>query len=356
MSTPKRSTLVGVAKLAGVSIASVSRVLNGLATSPDVKRRVEQAAAELNYVPDTVARSLKLGRTEQIAFAVADVGNPVYVSMMHAVENIVSASGFRLVISSTGSDPADQIDVVRSANRGYADGLILVPLRLTDELIRELKGSRIPIAVIGTLPPRVKLDNVRADSPAGVGLALDHLYAQGCRRIAFINGPVDTVPGTARLAGYLDAIDRLELPTSADMQVTADDFTYEAGIRATEMLLAQANPDAIMAANDLLAVAAIKVLTRMGRSVPNDVAVVGMDNTQLAEITNPSLTSVGLGSESRAQAAADLLLSRLAEPALPARQIAIAPSLTLRESSTRRRKPRVSKDHPAFGNPNQERQ
>ena len=91
VSTPKRSTLVGVAKLAGVSIASVSRVLNGLATSPDVKRRVEAAAAELDYVPDTVARSLKLGRTEQIAFAVADVGNPVYVSMMHAVENVVSS-------------------------------------------------------------------------------------------------------------------------------------------------------------------------------------------------------------------------------------------------------------------------
>ena len=349
MGTNKRSTLVGVAKLAGVSIASVSRVLNGLATSPDVKRRVEAAAAELNYVPDTVARSLKLGRTEQIAFAVADVGNPVYVSMMHAVENVVSTAGYRLVISSTGSDPADQIDVVRSANRGYADGLILVPLRLTDELVRELKSSRIPVTVIGTLPPRVKLDNVRADSPAGVGLALDHLYAQGCRRIAFVNGPIDTVPGTARLAGYLDAIDRLELSTNADMQVSAEDFTYEAGLAATELLLAQSNPDAIMAANDLLAVAAIKVLTRLGRSVPDDVAVVGMDDTQVAEITNPSLTSVGLGSEARARTAADLLLTRLADPSLPARRVAIAPSLTLRASSTRRRHPRVAKDHPAFG-------
>lgn len=349
MGTTKRSTLVGVAERAGVSIASVSRVLNGLPTSPDVKRRVEEAAAELDYVPDTVARSLKLGRTEQIAFAVADVGNPVYVSMMHAVENVVSSAGYRLVISSTGIDPADQLDVIRSANRGYADGLILVPLRLTDELLRELQSSRIPIAVIGTLPPRVKLDNVRADSPSGVGLALDHLYAQGCRRIAFVNGPVDTVPGAARLAGYLDAIERLGLTTNADMQVTADDFTYDAGLSATETLLAQANPDAIMAANDLLAVAAIKVLTRAGRSVPNDVAVVGMDDTELAEITNPSLTSVGLGSKARAEAAADLLLSRLVNPRIRARQVAIAPSLTLRESSTRRRRTRVVKDHPALG-------
>ena len=349
MGAKKRSTLVAVAERAGVSIASVSRVLNGLQTSPDVKRKVEEAAAALDYVPDAVARSLKVGRTEQIAFAVADVGNPVYVSMMHAVNHVISDAGFRLVISSTGNDPSDQIDVLRSVNRGYADGLILVPLRLTDPLLAELNASRIPLTVIGTLPSRVKLDNVRAESPAGVGLALDHLHEQGCRRIAFVNGPVDTVPGTARLAGYLAAVERLDLATNAELQVTADDFTYEAGLRATGMLLNQASPDAILAANDLLAVAAMKVLSNRGLKVPADVAVVGMDDTELAELANPSLTSVGLGSEARARAAADLLLSRIADPTLPARQVAIAPSLTIRESTAGRRLARVNTAHRPFG-------
>lgn len=337
MGTKKRSTLVGVAKRAGVSVASVSRVLNGLQTSPDVKRKVEQAAAELEYVPDAVARSLKVGRTEQIAFAVADVGNPVYVSMMHAVNRVVSQAGFRLVISSTGNDPADQIDVLRSVNRGYADGLILVPLRLSEPLLAELESSRIPLTVIGTLPERVELDNVRAGSPAGVGLALDHLSALGRRRIAFVNGPVDTVPGTARLAGYLAAVERLDLATNAELQVEADDFTYDAGITATEALLAQSNPDAILAANDLLAVAAMKVLDRHGLKVPDDVAVIGMDDTELADVANPSLTSVDLGSAARATSAADLLLSRIADPTLPARQVSIAASLTVRESTAHRK-------------------
>lgn len=331
--TKRRSTLVGVAKQAGVSIASVSRVLNGLSTSPDVKRKVEQAAAELDYVPDAVARSLKVGRTEQIAFAVSDVGNPVYVSMMHAANGVLCEAGFRLVISSTGNDPADQIDVLRSVNRGYADGLILVPLRLTEPLLAELQSSRIPLTVIGTLPERVELDNVRAGSPAGVGLALDHLHAQGRRRIAFVNGPVDTVPGTARLAGYLSAVERLELAANVELQVEADDFTYDAGLRATEALLAQSSPDAILAANDLLAVAAMKVLGRHGLTIPDDVAVIGMDDTELADVANPSLTSVNLGSTERACAAADLLLSRIAEPTLPPRQVAIAPTLTIREST-----------------------
>ena len=131
------------------------------------------------YVPDAFARSLKIGRTEQIAFAVADVGNPVYVRMMHAVSSVLSAAGFRLVLSSTGNDPDEQLDVVRNANRGFADGLIVVPLRLTPALLDELSTTRLPVAVIGSLPDGMHLDNVRADSAAGVGLAMDHLHANG---------------------------------------------------------------------------------------------------------------------------------------------------------------------------------
>ena len=329
----KRSTLVAVAERAGVSIASVSRVLNGLATSDDVRQRVEQAAFELAYVPDAFARSLKIGRTEQIAFAVADVGNPVYVRMMHAVSSVLSAAGFRLVLSSTGNDPDEQLDVVRNANRGFADGLIVVPLRLTPALLDELSTTRLPVAVIGSLPDGVRLDNVRADSAAGVGLAMDHLHATGRRRVAFVNGPVDTVPGTNRLAGYLAAAARLGLATSAEMQVQADDFTYDAGLAGAAALLDQANPDAIVCANDLLAVATLKVLHRRGRRVPDDVAVVGMDDTELTELVHPSLTSVDLRSRERATEAARLLLGRLAEPSLDARQVAMAPALTIRESS-----------------------
>ena len=162
---------------------------------------------------------------------------------------------------------------------------------------------------------------------------MDHLHATGRRRIAFVNGPVDTVPGTNRLAGYLAAAARLGLATSAEMQVQADDFTYDAGLVGAATLLDQANPDAIVCANDLLAVATLKVLHRRGRRVPDDVAVVGMDDTELTELVHPSLTSVDLRSRERATEAARLLLGRLAEPSLDARQVAMAPALTIRESS-----------------------
>ncbi|HEX2143427.1 MAG TPA: LacI family DNA-binding transcriptional regulator [Glycomyces sp.] len=335
MAETKRSSLTLVAARAGVSVASVSRVLNGGSASPELTRKVREAAAELGYVPDASARTLRTGRTDQIALAVADVGNPVYVQMMRAVTGIVDKAGYRLVVSSTGSDPQDQIDLLSSLNRGYADGLLLSPLRITPELIDAMRSSRLPIVVIGTLPPDVDLDNVRADSATGIGLAVEHLVAQGRRRIALVNGPVDTVPGSARLAGYLAAVERFDLPARPELQVTATGFTYRAGRTAMARLLGHASPDAIVCANDLLAVAALKELAAAGARVPDDVAVVGMDNTDTAELATPSLTSVDLGSAKRAAVAAKLLVRRIGDPAVPVRKLVIPPSLSVRESTLR---------------------
>ncbi|NUU07739.1 LacI family DNA-binding transcriptional regulator [Leifsonia sp. C5G2] len=330
---PKRSTLVLVAERAGVSIASVSRVLNGQPASPQLAERVRRAADELGYVPDASARTLKTGRTDQLALAVADLGNPVYVKMMHEVARVAAKNGYRLVLSSTGSDPADQIELLGSLNRGFADGLLLSPLRVTDELVAALRGSRIPAVVIGSLPPGVEVDSVRADSVAGVGLAVEHLAAGGRRHIAFVNGPVDTVPGAARLEGYLRAVDRLGLATSADLQIAASDFTYKAGRKAAARLLGQCTPDAIVCANDLIAVAVLKELTARGVRVPDDVAVVGMDDSEAAELANPALTSVNLGSAKRARTAAKLLIRRLENPGVAPRTVVIEPTLAVRESS-----------------------
>jgi LacI family transcriptional regulator len=259
----------------------------------------------------------------------------VYVSMMHSIADVLGTAGLRLVISSNGADPDDQLGLLGNLNRGYCDGLILSPLRITSELLDALTATRQPLVVIGSLPPHIEIDNVRADSATGVGLALDHLAEHGRRHVAFVNGPIDTVPGAARLRGFVEHSARLGLPTSAELQVECADFTYSAALPAIETLLAQAAPDAIMCANDLIAVAAINVLRRRGLAVPGDVAVVGMDNTEIAELVNPTLTSVDLGAARRAATAAELLLDRLADGDgdVPARRITVEPSLTIRESS-----------------------
>jgi LacI family transcriptional regulator len=328
-----RPTLFTVAERAGVSIASVSRVINGQPATPQMVERVRAASEALGYVPDAVARSLRAGRTGQLTFAVADVANPVYVAMMRSIERVTKRAGYRLLLNSTESRQDDEIALVRSLRHRYVDGLILSPIRVTPELIDELRRAPLPIVVIGTLPADVLVDNVRADSRQGVGLAVAHLVERGRRSVAFINGPIDTVPGASRLDGYRTALDAAGLPFDPDLVVTGDDFTFAAGRRAARELYGRSRPDAVFCANDLLAVGVLRELTDLGLRVPDDVALVGMDDTELAQMSAPSLTSVSLASEQRGRMAANLLLERLADPTIEVRRLQVAPRLVVRESS-----------------------
>ncbi|HEY1180191.1 MAG TPA: LacI family DNA-binding transcriptional regulator [Phytomonospora sp.] len=329
-------TVRTVAAMAGVSIASASRVLNGHGASAETERRVREAAASVGYVPNAVARSLQAQRTDMLALAVEDIGNPVYVAMMRAIEEVAAGAGYRLQVHATGADVAGEVELLDGLARRYVDGLVISPIRITDAHLAALARVPTPVVVVGSLPddmPTAKpIDNVRADSHTGVGLAIRHLVEKGRRRIGFVNGPLDTVPGAARQAGYLDALDAAGLPFDPALVEPAD-FHYAAGRAATRRLLDRAEPDAILCANDLIAVGALHALLAAGKRVGEEVALVGMDDTDLAEMSFPQLSSVSLGSAERGRLAAELLLARLAEPARPAQRVTVAPTLVVRASS-----------------------
>jgi LacI family transcriptional regulator len=314
-------------------VASVSRVLNGLPATVEMVERVQRTVEELGYVPDSRARSLKVGRTFQLTLAVADVGNPVYVTMMRAVEEVVSAAGYRLVVTTTGPDVVDEVALVRGMARGYADGLVISPLRVDDDLIKSIRECEVPVVVAGNVPAKAGVDTVRANSPKGMLLAVEHLLAKGRRRIAFINGPVDTVPGGARAKGFADAMKANGLQPVATVE--AADFTFAAGRAAAVELLdaSTVSFDAVIAANDLLAVGLMHELAGRGLVVPDDVAVVGMDDSELAEQSFPPLTSVNLGSAERGRRAAELLLARIEDDSHPPRRIVVQPTLSVRRST-----------------------
>ncbi|MFI5706310.1 LacI family DNA-binding transcriptional regulator [Kribbella sp. NPDC051620] len=340
-----RPTIAGVARAAGVSVASVSRVLNGLPATEEMVERVRRAVEELGYVPDSRARSLKVGRTFQLTLAVADVGNPVYVTMMRAVEEVVSAAGYRLVVTTTGPDVVDEVALVRGMARGYADGLVISPLRVDDDLIKSIRECEVPVVVAGNVPSSAGVDTVRANSPKGMLLAVDHLLATGRKRIAFVNGPVDTVPGTARAKGFADAMKANGLRAVAEVE--AGDFTFAAGREAGVELLSGLDTgvrssgaearggrlDAVIAANDLLAVGIMHELATRRLVVPDDVAVIGMDDSELAEQCFPPLTSVNLGSAERGRRAAELLLARIDDDTRTPRRIVVQPTLSVRRST-----------------------
>jgi LacI family transcriptional regulator len=312
-------------------VASVSRVLNGLPATEEMVERVQRAVQELGYVPDSRARSLKVGRTFQLTLAVADVGNPVYVTMMRAVEEVVSAAGYRLVVTATGPDVVDEVALVRGMARGYADGLVISPLRVDEDLIKSIRECEVPVVVAGSVPAKAGVDTIRANSPKGILLAVEHLTAKGRRRIAFVNGPADTVPGTARAKGFADAMKEFKLTSAGEIE--AADFTFAAGREAGKELFKKSGPDAVVCANDLLAVGVMHELAAYGLDVPNDVAVVGMDDSELAEQSFPPLTSVNLGSAERGRRAAELLLARIEDSTRTPRRIVVQPSLSVRRST-----------------------
>ncbi len=326
-------TIETVARLANVSVASASRVLNGIRTAPDTMTRVTEAAEKVGYVPNAAARSLRSRRTGQIAFAMPDVGNPVYATMVGSIQDVARAGGWRLMLHSTGADAEDELALVRDLKRRFADGLILASLHLTDAHADELRRAVAPVVVIGRPTKGTPVDTVVTHSRRGAADAVRHLYAAGRRRIAFVNGPQHTVPGVSRRLGYLDGLRSCRCQRDDSLIEVAADFMIEPGRSAAARLLERARPDAILCANDLLAAGALAALHAAGLSVPREVALVGMDDSPLCEVTWPPLTSVDLGSAERARIAAELLLERIVNPGLEPRLVGVEPHLVVRSSS-----------------------
>lgn len=344
MSNSGQPTIVSIAERAGVSIASVSRVLNGQGARRDTTERVQRAATELGYVPNAVARSLKDGRTRQLTFAMPDIGNPVYVAMVRAIQAVTKAAGYRLLLHSTDAVVEDELAVLRSLGDRTSDGLIICPIRITDDHIDALTAATDPVVVIGSLPAEVPVDSVRADSVAGASIAVRHLYDTGHSRIAFINGPSDTVPGRSRDRGYRAALTDCGLPYDEELVVHTE-FGIDTGTTAARRLLSAA-PDAVFCANDQLALGAAHALLAHGLRIPEDVAVAGMDDSTLAQAGWPPLTSVDLGSSERGRQAARLLLDRLEQggddTAAPPPRTTIAPPRLVVRASTDVRRPTTS--------------
>jgi len=265
--------------------------------------------------------------------AVADIGNPVYVAMAKAVQQVAKEQGYRLVLLSTEALASEEFGIIRSLSKQYVDGLIISPLLYSDKHRELIKQAKRPVVVITGTESDPDIDSVLVDSSQGVRLAMEHLLAQGRSRIAFLNGRPDTVPGVARLNGYYTSVIEHGLPRD-DSLVFASDFTLAGGYQVAGQILEDSRPDAIMCANDLMALGVMRYLREQGLRVPEDVAVVGMDDIEHAATSFPSLTTVSLLAAERGRMAAELLLNRLtSEEGQKPRQLQVVPRLIVRESS-----------------------
>lgn len=331
MNAKERSTIRDVSRLAGVSISSVSRALNGATTNEELIARVMAAVEATGYVPSALAQSFQAQQVGQIAFAVEDIGNPAYLSMVRVIQPVLAEAGLRLTLISTDGVVAEEIDVVRSLRQRFVDGLIICPIRPTEELLAELEGAAQPVVVIGGLPREVPLDNIRGDSRLGARMAVEHLLQSGARRIGLVSGPLDTVPGRARHEGFIEALAKAGA-FDPELVVLARSFQFADGLAPARHLLDR-GVDAVLGSTDRLAVSALHAAHDLGLGVPHDVKIVGIDNSEVAQTALPSLTSVDLGAEERGRLAAEMLISRLRDPQRPPRLVRVAPRLVLRGST-----------------------
>lgn len=288
-----RPTLEEVAERAGVSRATVSRVVNGQTTvAEDLRRAVEAAAAELGYVPHAAARSLVTHRTDSVALILPESPNRVFSddqffpSVIRGVAAELDAAGKLLVLLTTGSAEA-RSRAERYAVGGHVDGVMFASLHDADLLPELMLRRGVPVVCNGL--PHLAAPCIDVDHIGGVRAAIEYLLAKGHKRIATVAGPQDMVAGRARLDGYRQAL------AAADRRaiVAVGDFTAESGHAGMRQLLAdEPDVDAVFVASDLMAHGALQALRESGRSVPGDVAVVGFDDIALATYCDPPLTTV----------------------------------------------------------------
>ncbi|GAA2504317.1 LacI family DNA-binding transcriptional regulator [Winogradskya humida] len=297
MVTRERPTLEAVARRAGVSRATVSRVVNGSTTvAVAIRDAVKQAVEELGYVPNQAARSLVTQRTESIALILPETASRVFSddlffpAVIRGVSTELEAADKQLVLMMAGS-AASHDRVERYAMAGHVDGVMFASMHGADPLPGTLARLGIPVVCSGRpmTPTELLVPYVDVDHLGGVAAAVRHLLATGRRRIATIAGPQDMVAGIDRLAGYRTALAEAGLPE----QVAIGDFTRESGIRAMRVLL-DGDPglDAVFVASDMMAHGALQALRETGRRIPHDVAVIGFDDVEISRLSDPPLTTV----------------------------------------------------------------
>jgi DNA-binding LacI/PurR family transcriptional regulator len=286
-------TLEEVAAVAGVSRATVSRVINDSPkVSPAVRATVEAAIAQLGYVPNRAARSLVTRRTDSIGLVVSEpealvFADPFFAGIVRGVSGALADTSMQLVLV-IAQTAGQRKKLEQYVLNGHVDGVLLVSLHGDDPLPAGLAAAGVPAVLVGRPVRDVPLTWVDADNRGGATAAVRHLLGQGRRRIATITGPQDMSAGVDRLDGYRDA-----LPGPDAALIEIGDFSEESGVRAmTALLDREPGLDAVFAASDLMAAGALRALRAAGRGVPDEVAVIGFDDSIIARQTDPALTTV----------------------------------------------------------------
>jgi DNA-binding LacI/PurR family transcriptional regulator len=339
-------TLQDVARVAGVSRATVSRVINNIRNvDPEIHRVVSEAVAATGYVPNRAARSLVTGRAGSIALVVSELESrseddpfmgrfltdPFFGRVVGGLLSVLREDGVNLALTLTGSQSARN-QLISDLRQGRCDGAAVISLHPQDPLPTLLAEAKLPVVLFGRPPYPLSISHVDLANAAGAKLAADHLFARGCRRPATVTGPLDQPAGVDRLTGFQSALAAHGLH---DVPSAEGDFSQAGGERAMERLLSEhPDIDGVFVASDLMAQGALPVLRDYGRRIPEDVAVVGFDDSSAAVASRPPLTTVRQPVEDMAAEMARMLMTHADQGGQPrTTSVVFEATLVIRESA-----------------------
>jgi len=319
-----------VAALAKVSIATVSRTINrSPAVSERLSKRVWQAIDQLNYYPNTHARTLVSGRSHLFGIIVENITNPFFPELIQSFEEIAVAHGYEILVSSSNSDPAQLTTCVRRMLERKVDGVAMLTFGEEEPLLDQLVQNDVPMVLAEFKPESAKTSTILLDYSTGIHAAIRHLAGLGHTKIAFLAGPHSLHSAVTRQNDFRAAMKTAHLPLVQNWIIECD-HTLKGGVVGFEKLYAlPERPTAIVCSNDMTAIGVQRAVYMRGLNVPQNFSVIGLDDIDFAEFTLPPLTTIRLSRVDLAKAAFEALRLQAEEPANPKMQREFLVSTTL---------------------------
>ena len=327
------TTIREVAERAGVSLATVSRVLNGHPyVADDVRDRVLEAIEQLDYRPNRVAQRLRAARSQVVGAIFSDIVNPFYTLALTGMEQVFAAQRLSVLIGNSNINQEKEDDFIELMRTEEAAGLIIAPVREHSPTLAKAVREGLPVVIIDRRADSLAVDAVLADSFNGARAAIEHFIRLGHQRIGAINGPQHLTSGRERYAGYVAAMEAAALPVEPDW-VRFGDYKQESGYRLVRELLSLPQPPtALFVANNLMTIGALNGIHEAGYNIPKDIAIIGFDDLSWALTINPPLTTVAQPTFDIGVCAAEMLLDRIENPGRPPRTEVLDTQLIVRAS------------------------
>ncbi len=339
--TGERMDIRTIARAANVSIATVSRTMNGVATvNPRMAKRVWEVIDKFDYFPNTQARSLVSGRSRIFGLIVSEITNPFFPELIQGFEDIAVEHGYEILVSSTNYDPKRMSHCIRRMLERKVEGVAVMTFGVEEPLLNQMAKRKVPLVFIDVGPKGPGVSLLKVDYHHGIRQGVQHLAALGHKNIAFITGPARLHSAQSRQVAFLASLKECGIKPNPTWIVEGD-HTMEGGIVEMEGLLATNKmPTAIMCSNDMTAIGVLHKLYRAGLRVPDDFSVIGFDNIHIAEVTIPPLTTVELSRLDLARSAVKALREQveLVDEFTKQGEFCIRTNLVVRQSTSFPRK------------------